>query len=241
MPRPVFILGCGRSGTHLLAHTLSAHPSVRASIEAEPMFGLSTAMAMNAGLESVAFAQLVRHYLDDMRCSRRPLYVDKSHPNIWLAEKLREAFPDARFIGIERNVYATVASMMKHRGVSAWHHRWKEFPVPNRFLGITAELAAVYDDLPMASRCALRWRAHKLRMSQLERVLAGSIAVLSYEQLVTDPGAAARRLGSFLELEEPIPVPAIDRAASSRWTTELSQADRAGIRDVVGDGSDPTA
>ncbi len=235
--RPVFILGCGRSGTHLLAHTLSAHPRVRATIEAQPMFGLSTAMAMNVHLEPVWFARLVRHYQIELRRSPRRLYVDKSHPNLWIAEKLRDAFPDARFLGIERNAFATVASMMKHRGVAAWHFRWKEFPVPNRFLGITAELAAVYDDLPLASRCALRWQAHKERMAQLERVLGDDIAVLSYEQFATDPVATVRRLRGFLELDEPIPAPAIDGTALGRWSAELSEQDQARIRDVVGAGS----
>lgn len=234
-PRPVFILGCGRSGTHLLANALSAHPSIHATIEAEPMFGLSTALAMDPRLEPVAFAELVHHYRNELGRSPRPVYVDKSHPNLWLADKLQDAFPEGRFLGIERNVFATVASMMKHRGVSAWHFRWKEFPVPNRFLGITDEWAAVYDDLSLAARCALRWRAHKEQMVRIRYALGARIAVLSYEQLVSDAEASLRRLREFLELDAPIPVPAIDRMALTRWSRELSEPDRARICDVVGD------
>jgi hypothetical protein len=237
----VFIVGCGRSGTHLLAHTLAAHPRVRATIEAEPMFGLSTALAMNVHLEPAGIPQLVRHYEGELRRSAGRLYVDKSHPNLWIAERLRDAFPGALFLGIERDAFATVASMMKHRGVAAWHARWKEFPVPNRFLGITPELAAVYDELPLASRCALRWRAHKERLAELGRVLGPDLAVVSFEAFAGDPAATVRRLGAWLDLEPPLAVPAIDRAALGRWSAELSAQDQARIRDVVGECAAPAA
>lgn len=43
------------------------------------------------------------------------LYLDKNHPDIWLTERLQSSFPGARFIGIERDPCATVASMMRQR------------------------------------------------------------------------------------------------------------------------------
>ena len=135
------------------------------------MFGLSTQMAMNPGLEKRLYPQLVKAYKQELSKSAPKLYMDKSHPNIWLAEKLKASFPRALFIGIERNPYATVASMMKHKGVTAWHSRWREFPVPNRFLGISATEAEGYENIPIASQCAMRWLAHHSRMSRLENIL----------------------------------------------------------------------
>lgn len=141
--RPVFVIGTGRSDTHWLGYSPGNHPEVRATVEAQPMFSLSTKMALNLTLEVELFGRLVAAY--------------NPHLNyIWTAEKLKKVFPKSLFVGIERNPYATVASMMKHKGVSAWHGRWREFPIPNRFLGITPELEDVYDNLPLASQCALR-------------------------------------------------------------------------------------
>jgi hypothetical protein len=233
--RPVFIVGCGRSGTHLLARSLSAHPLVRARIETEPIFGLSTAIALNAQSEKVAFEHLVRCYRAELRRSRGRIFLDKSHPNIWIAEKLKSEFPESRFIGIERNAYATVASMLKHRGVLEWHARWKEFPVPNRFLGIAAETASRYEGLPLASKCALRWVAHRDRLAALRRTLGEEILVLSFEQLSNEPSACMRRLQLFLNLDEPVPVPRIDRAPLTKWLHELSSETVEQIREIVGD------
>jgi hypothetical protein len=72
---------------------------------------------------------------------RKNFYLDKSHPNIWIADKIKEEFPEAKFVGIERNPFATVSSMLKHRGVMKWHRDWKSFPVPNRFLGIDGNIS----------------------------------------------------------------------------------------------------
>jgi len=239
--RPVFVIGCGRSGTHLIARSLSAHPLVHATIETEPVFGLSTAMALNAQLEQVAFEDLAGCYRSQLRRSRRRIYLDKSHPNLWVAERLKNEFREAQFIGMERNVFATVASMLKHRGVLQWHTRWKEFPIPNRFLGIDVETAAAYEDLPLVAKCALRWLAHRNRLTILARTLGKDLLVLSFEQLLSEPLASMRRLQSFLKLEQPIPVPCIDTTPLTKWHSELSDEQVSQIRDIVGDEACPMA
>jgi hypothetical protein len=185
--RPVFVIGTGRSGTHWIGYSLGAHPAVRATVEEKPMFGLVTRMAMDPTLEPELFDPLVRAYKRQLRKTLAPVYLDKSHPNIWLADRLKQVFPDALFLGTQRNPYATVASMMKHLGVSAWHSRWREFPVPNRFLGITADMVADYDALPLATQCAYRWRAHNARMRDLERQLGDDLFVVSYESFAHHP------------------------------------------------------
>jgi hypothetical protein len=141
--RAAFVIGTGRSGTHWLGQSLGDHPEVRATVEAEPMFWISTQLALDRARDTELFPRLVRAYRKQLLRSVPRLYVDKTHPNIWHAEDLKRALPEALFVGIERNPYATVASMVLHPDVSAWHRRWREFPVPNRFLGITPERARV--------------------------------------------------------------------------------------------------
>lgn len=232
--RPVFVIGTGRSGTHWLGYSLGSHPEIFATIEAKPMFSLATRMALNPNLEGRLFKRLVMTYHWQLLKASPRLYIDKTHPNIWLAEKLKRAFPKALFIGIERNPYATVASMMKHAGVSAWHRRWQEFPIPNRFLGITSEIAETYDSVPFASQCALRWLAHHNRMNELKSALKNDLLVISYELFAHNPVDTVRSLKTFLKLHEPIPVPEVKIESLGKWKAQLSDAELIDIQNIVG-------
>lgn len=237
-PRIVFVIGTGRSGTHWLGYTLGGHPDILVAIEEEPIFSLSTNMALNPALEGKLFKRMVLAYQWNIIKSSHLVYLDKTHPNLWLAEKLKDTFPQSRFIAIERNPYATVASMIKHEGVLAWHHRWREFPIPNRFLGITEELAQIYDDLPLASQCALRWVAHHDRINKLRDTLGEDLLVISYESLAGSTDHNLQRLQSFLGLPCPIPMPDIKYESIHKWVHELSDAQITHIKNIVGFGPD---
>lgn len=232
--RPVFVIGTGRSGTHWLGYSLADHPEVRATIEVAPIFMWSTRMALDPTLECRLFPLLVLAYRWQLFRSKPRLYVDKTHPNIWHAEKLKRAFPEAQFVAIERNPYATVASMMVHRRVSAWQKRWREFPLPNRFLGITEEIAQHYDEMPIASQCALRWLAHRRRMDELQTVLGADLLRISYEDFARSPAQTVAMLQKFLRLEQPIPVPDVKAASMDKWRTQLDADQIRQIQDATG-------
>jgi len=232
--KPVFVIGTGRSGTHWLGYSLEAHPEIYATIEAQPMFDLSTRIALNETLESRLLVKLLAVYKFQLLKAAPRIYMDKTHPNIWIAEKLHRAFPHARFLGIERNPYATVASMMKHGGVSAWHRRWREFPVPNRFLGITEEIAPLYDDLPFASQCAMRWQAHHNKLNELKGTLGPALLTVSYEEFAHNPKEVTEGIQHFLGLRAPIPVPEVKVDSLDKWRDALSDSDVANIERVVG-------
>ena len=85
--RPVFVIGTGRSGTHWLGYSLKDHPEIRATIEVQPMFRWSIRMAIDPALEKQLFGRLVLAYKWQLFKSAPRLYLDKTHPNIWIAEK----------------------------------------------------------------------------------------------------------------------------------------------------------
>lgn len=238
--RPLFVIGTGRSGTNWIGYSLGNHPKVRATLEAQPMFNLSTRMALDPTLERDLFGRLVTVYRWQLFKSAPRLYLDKSHPNIWIAEKLKEVFPESLFVGIERNPYATVASMMKHKGVSTWHRRWREFPIPNRFLGITSELAGVYDNIPFASQCALRWAAHHDRLNELRNNLRDDLLVISYESFVHKTETTVHELQQFLGLHKPIPIPDVKTDSMEKWKRHLSDEEINHIHNIVGFAPDAT-
>jgi hypothetical protein len=237
---PVFVIGTGRSGTHWLGYSLGDHPEVSATIEAQPMFRWSVQMALNPDLEKQLFGKLALAYKWQLFRANSRFYLDKTHTNIWIAEKLQDAFPQALFVGIERNPYATVASMWKHKGVSAWHKRWRKFPVPNRFLGITPELAEIYDEIPFASQCAIRWVAHHDRMKELANALGDSLMVVSYESFAMNTEKSLHKLQQFLGLQRPIPVPDVKSDTLGKWKDQLSDEHVKQIESIVGFPPDST-
>jgi hypothetical protein len=240
-PKPVqpgrkklFVVGSGRSGTHFLGYILEPHPQVYATIEDPDIFDDVTAMALDPAREPELYPKLEDFYRREHGRHGDRHYLDKSHPNLWIAERLADSFPEAVFLGIQREPYGTVASMLKHAGVLVWHERWREFPVPNRFLGIGEREAETYDELPLAAKCALRWRAHEARMRELQQRLGDRIWVGSYEELLTDTRSQIDDLERFLGLEQPIPDPELRRESLDKWRTQLSEQDIEAVASVVG-------
>jgi hypothetical protein len=202
------------------------------------MFQLVTRMAIDPPSRRTLFPLLVCTYRVQRLVSRPSAYADKSHPALWIAEPLARAFPAARFLGVERNPFATVSSMLKHAGIRSWHERWRRYPIPNEFLGISREVAARYDTLSLATRCALRWRSHQRRMEHLRGALGTRLRVVSFEELASRPEQELRALQNWLGLEMPFAAPTVDRPAIDRWRHELSDAETAEIATVVGRGLD---
>lgn len=226
----IFVIGCGRSGTHWLGHTLAAHPQIHAEIEAPPVFGWVTRMALDPRSEARLFPRLVERYRAGHALVQPRHYADKSHPNLWLAGALADALPEARFIAIRRAVEPTVASMLHHAGTRAWIDRWERYPIPNRFLGISADLLEDYRVMSPAARCALRVIAHSREIERLRPRLGARLAVVEYEALLADPAPVAEGLQRYLALESPLRPPPPQRGRADRWRTLLSARDRDDIR-----------
>ena len=237
-PDPIFVLGTGRSGTHWTAWILEPHPQLHTLIEKPPIFEWVTTMAIEPDKEEQLMRPLLTRYRVEGRSAAPKRLLDKSHPNIWLAESLAEAFPNAQFIGVLRDVFGTVASSLRHDGVRYWAEHWDDFPVPNRFLGITEDNREAYAQMSLAARCAVRWHAHLKRLDELESVLGDRMIRLRYHDLQTDTEAELERLATFLDLDDPIPAPEIKKDSLDRWKQDLSEQQIAEIRAIVGDDAD---
>ena len=233
--RKFFILGTGRSGTHWLGFILQAHPDVSILIENRLTFPLATRMALDFGKRKKLLPKLIRRYRIAHALVKPRHLADKCHPNIWLTEELADAFPRALFVGIERNPYATVASMLKHQGDRHWHETWEEFPVPNPFLGITEDNVDEYRELSLIAQCALRWKAHKEKMDALVDMLEERLHVVSYAGLIRNTAAEIEALNGFLGLSTPLVQPElINRDSFDRWQSELSQEEMHEILSITG-------
>ena len=233
-PYKIFVVGSGRSGTHWLGYILDSYPSIFATVEKKPIFPWVVEMAQHPETEALLFPKLVRRYRAEHRAVLPRHYVDKSHPNLWLAEKLAAEFSEARFIAIGRRLECTVASMLKHDGVRRWVEIWDQDPRPNRFLGVTEALIPTYRAMSIPARCAVRVVAHFAEIERLRGVLGRRMHVIRYEDIYTAPQAEFDRISAFLGLQTPTGVPMPNDQSRSKWQNQLTQSDRADIAAVAG-------
>lgn len=231
--RPVFIIGNGRSGSCWLGRIFTTHPCIRCTVEVPPLFQLVTAAAIGEQPAEAAFPRIRQLYEMQLQATSEPIYADKSHPNLWLVERLDLAFPGARFVAIVRDPYASVASMLRHPGIIHWMQRWREFPVPNAFLGITSGNAHAYGDLTAVQKCALRWRAHYDRLAELMRT-PYVVHMVLYENLCRYPEETLAEVQRFLRLAEPFPTPKVDTTTLEKWKADLDAEDRAAVKMISG-------
>ncbi len=240
--RKIFVLGSGRSGTHWVGYILDAHPGVKVTIEKREIFKPVKAMAVDFSTRAKLMPKLIcRYRWEHMKAA--PLhYADKSHPNMWLTEELSEAFPNARFIGIEREPYGMIASMLVHGGTGGtkkWHEQWEQYPIPNPFIGITEENLERYKACSLVGRCAMRWVSSVARMTEIREVLGDRMIFFHYEDLIADTEARLGELTEFLELTTPLPLPEVKRKSLDKWRDQLTDEQLAEIKEVT--GMDPPA
>ncbi len=139
--RPLFILGCGRSGTTALGGLLSKHPHIKYLNEPRHMWIAcypeadiwSNKARARKGRIALS-AQDVRH-LDSRRLhslfafqlmkSRKSLLVEKLPINSFRIPFLIAHFPDARFVHIVRNGVEVARSIARRSAAAGWYGKYK--------------------------------------------------------------------------------------------------------------------
>ena len=116
---PVFILGCGRSGTTILGYTLAAHPKIKFLNEprdiwfsAYPQTDIWTDKALErrgklvfgqADVSEIGTRMLTESFSKMLSDSGRSILVEKLPINNFRASFIHGMFPTARYIYIWRN------------------------------------------------------------------------------------------------------------------------------------------
>lgn len=223
--RPVFLVGCGRSGTTILGQTLGQHPSVtyleepreiweevypetdiwsaEAPIRSGRLFldGSDCTEAKNAQLRQLFGAEIAR--------TGRPRLLEKLPENCFRMGLIKKVYPDARFLHIIRNGVEVAASISRactnsKRAGPEWpdwygvnDYKWEQ-------LVAYAQQLAPYRDLPALcasdfDRGLLEWRlsieAAKCFFACLP---ADDYLEVCYEELLRDAVAALGRVQAFI-------------------------------------------
>ncbi|MFC3880946.1 sulfotransferase [Algoriphagus namhaensis] len=232
MRKKIFVVGTGRSGTHWLGYILKSSNELKVDIEKWPIFPLVTQAAVNYKKRYFYLPLIILYYNLKSFFSQKIL-VDKSHPNLWIANYLIKYVPNSFLVGILRSPHATVSSMLRHQGVMNWIYNWKKYPVPNEFLGITNDNYQFYDNLSLEEKCTMRWVAHKIKMQQIANIYPDRFFMIDYEMLFDNHEVILNQLSIFLNLKEKFESPKINYESRFKWRDNLNKKQVDNINSIL--------
>ncbi|WP_271855509.1 sulfotransferase [Patiriisocius marinus] len=218
----IFIIGSGRSGTHLLGRTLASNELVESFIEDKKFFDPITKLATGQDKNTANYQKILKNYKKHFSRSKKNIILEKTHPNIWFVEDLINYFPEAKCIGISRNVYATVSSMLNHSGVLSWY-KILDLNIENQFLGITKENKDWFKDLSIESKCAYRWISHIKRLNHLKKTYPQSVKVIDYDLFYDDQPRLIEDIKSFIGIDIDLKAEPLKKAGTEKWKTFLTK------------------
>src|SRR5205085_8067205 len=216
---PVFILGCGRSGTTILGNLLAQHPSVTYLHERRPLWTSAypetdiwseraiTRRGKLAFTESDVNPRKTRAlrklFALELQKSRRPILVEKLPINNFRLPFIRGMFPDCRFIHIWRNgleVARYIETMsLQGRWFKPDQYRWNMLAEYAQSMPETAPVPALCQSY--YEKGLLEWRVSTQAVTSfLGRLPQDNWLEVSYSALVADPLGTSERLTDFLNL-----------------------------------------
>lgn len=228
----IFIIGSGRSGTHLIGRTLGNSNQIEAYIEDKFFFNRVTRLATGINRNKKEFKSILKKYKKEFSRSKFDYILEKTHPNIWFVEELVAFFPEAKFIGIKRSVFSTVASMLNHKGVLRWYEVLPQNEV-NPFLGITDENKSFFDSLPLESKCALRWKSHSDRLAFLKTRYPDKVLVVDYDEFYDSNAELMRKIEVFMNFDFQIECEELNQNGKVKWKDTLTDEHLVNIEKVI--------
>ncbi len=198
--RPVFLVGCARSGTSILGEVIAAHPRVTYLYEASGIWNRLlpgrpdhrlTAADATAGIAARVRAELSERLAEPAR----DILVEKNPKHALRVSFLDAIFPDCRIIHLIRDGRDTAASLMfRNRGpewghlkIPGWEDLMGRYPGANHI------------------RCAHQWR-DSVSIARAEgRAMSPQLNLpryfeVVYEDLIRRPEAAVGAILEFLGL-----------------------------------------
>jgi hypothetical protein len=179
---PTFILSSIRSGSTLLRVLLNSHPEIHAphelhlramSIRVRGRWARAAINELGLGGDGLQFLLWDRLLHRLLAASGKRLIVDKTPNNVFIADRLRECWPDARFIYLLRNPAAIARSRAQLRPADgrnverireyceALEHARQRYPgLTVRYEDLTADPAAITREV--CAFLGVEWEASML-------------------------------------------------------------------------------
>jgi hypothetical protein len=253
LDRPVFIVGCGRSGTTALGRTVALHPRLaylnepreiwvnepRTDVWSDRARARGGRLELTAGdVTPVARDRILRALAAEVRRRSAARLVEKLPVNSFRIGWLDALFADCLVVHLVRDGRAVARSIAGRAAAGPWFghdgYKWRLLADLARARGLDPEVEACTDDF---RRGLLEWR---LAVSSARAALAalppGRALELRYEHLVADPGATLDRVLAFIDVEpHPSVAEQAAREINSPRHVEPSAEERAAAGAVAGD------
>jgi hypothetical protein len=218
LTRPVFIVGCGRSGTTVLGTMLGQHPELAYVNEPrliwahEPATDIWSSHAESQGgrlcltaadVAPFAAVQIIRDFAAEVRRAGAIRLIEKLPANSFRIGFLDALFPDSLFLHLIRDGRDVAASIARRAARGEWfghgEYKWRQLVAHAESTGIGDLVHLCTND---ALRGLLEWR---LAISAVRRSLSElpdrRWIEVRYEDFVAQPVEACQQLEAFIGVE----------------------------------------
>ena len=210
---PVFIIGCGRSGTTILGDTLSKHPKIEYLNERRdlwhksyPEFDVWDKATKNSKLyvdeKDVILKKhnlLNRLLFREQVLANAKILLEKTPINSFRLRFLKESFPNAKYIYLTRNGLEVSKSIEKSIQRKSWF-KGKKYELLDKYI---SENKIVFNTRINSSRKKGMWE-WRMSIDQsncfFNKINRDSFIHLSYQDLIDSPSARIKNILDFLRL-----------------------------------------
>lgn len=240
LKRPVFIVGCSRSGTTLFAEIFGAHADACNVMDASQVWDLRyyDKNADDHRDENDATrwesARIRASFAFRVLASGKNRLINKNNQNSLRLRYLHRLFPDAYVIHVVRDSRPVVLSNMSRLEKDAYRRRYPfgRFPKPVAWRS--------YMDKPLVEQFAHQWAdiTAEVRRDGPELFGPERYIEVKFEEFCSEPAACLRTIDRFCGLSDdgrdPAVLSAIGTGESDSWKSRLVASDITLIDRITG-------
>lgn len=251
--KPVFIIGCGRSGTTILGTALSRHRKVTYLdeprglwVSAYPETDIWSVDAPARGgklwmtgedADPAKSRKLARLFRFETMRRRRPVLIEKLPINNFRLQFLHEIFPEARFIHIYRNGLEVARSIQRLVDEGHWFgansYKWDKLVEYACGRDETKGLPPLCTDA--FHKGLLEWRlSTESAVGFLRDIPDQAFTEVNYKHFVDDPAATVARLLAFIGIDADPNVNAFVAGTVARRSSKLGQDEITAKMRIIG-------
>ena len=241
LDRPIFVVGCSRSGSSIFVELYGRHAHIANFSEAAQLFELEyyepTIDHYKTNEDGTEFERFrVRAFLGLVTRLRRKKRLVNKHPqNSLRIEYLKSVFPDARFIHLIRDGRAVVHSSYEKVKKDRFRQLYPfgNFPKPRDW--------REYQDLSLIAQFANQWREV---VAYIREVAAASLTddeyiEVRYEDFCANTHSVFEKLDIWSGLDpsrrEYNRIPPTLKSHNTKWKSNLSRAQVLEIEALIGE------
>jgi hypothetical protein len=222
---PVFIIGCGRSGTTILGNTLSKHPQLKYLNERRdlwhksyPEFDIWNKNMKNSKLYAdekdvdINKHNILHHlFFREQVLGNAKVLLEKLPINNFRLKFLKKSFPNARYIYITRNGIEVSNSIEKRIQELSWF-KGKKYELLRKY---TSDNNIIFNTEINSNKEKGLWE-WKLSINESDRFFKkenkDNFIHLSYQDFISSPSKSIKDIFDFLELDY-----------TENWISEISK------------------